>query len=79
MRLGNHISTVTSTHPGCLSDNGVSKTRKVPSNEGGSLIGSSHSLTRGRSTTVFKTLAFVHSAIPLYGGQPEHYRHENAL
>ena len=29
--------------------------------------------------TVFKTVAFVHSAIPPYGGQPRHYRHENAL
>ncbi len=29
--------------------------------------------------TVFKTVAFVHSAIPPYGGQSEHYRHEKAL
>ena len=29
--------------------------------------------------TVFKTVAFVHSAIPPYGGQPRHYRHETAL
>ena len=29
--------------------------------------------------TVFKTVAFVHSAIPPLSGQPEHYRHENAL
>jgi len=32
-----------------------------------------------RSITVFKTVAFVHSAIPPVGGQPKHYRHENAL
>ena len=31
------------------------------------------------ATTVFKTVAFVHSAIPPYGGQPGHYRHENAV
>ena len=35
--------------------------------------------TEARSTTVLKTFAFVHSAISPYGGQPEHYRHENAL
>ena len=29
--------------------------------------------------TVFKTVAFVHSAIPPYGGQPRHYRRESAL
>ena len=42
-------------------------------------MGFSHSLTGVRSTTVFKTFAFAHSAISPYGGGPEHYRHENAL
>ena len=53
--------------------------KEAPSFEGASVIGPSHSLTGVRSTTVFKTVAFVHSAIPPYGGQPEHYRRENAL
>jgi len=32
-----------------------------------------------RTATVFKTVAFVRSAIPPFGGQPKHDRHENAL
>ena len=32
-----------------------------------------------RNTTVFTTVAFVHSAIPPYGGQPRHYRNDKAL
>jgi hypothetical protein len=57
---------------------GVSETRKAPSFEGASSIGSSHSLPGVVSATVFKTVAFVHSAISPYGSQPRHYRHENA-
>ena len=62
-----------------LPDGGVVETRKAPSFEEASFIGFSHSLIGVRSTTVFKTVAFVRSAIPPYGGQPDHYRRENAL
>ena len=54
------------------------ETRKAPSFEVASFR-SSDSLTGVRSTTVFKTVAFVHSAIPPYGGQLRQYRYENAL
>ena len=48
----------------------------VPTSGGGSGIRTHDEVA---PITVFKTVAFVHSAIPPYGGQPRHYRHENAL
>ena len=68
-----------STHPRCFPAGVSLKQEKPPLFEGASFIGFSHPLTEVRSTTVFKTFAFVHSAISPYGGQPEYYRHENTL
>jgi len=60
----NQALTLQVPYPRWLPDGGVAETREAPSNEGASFIGPNYPMAVVPGITVFKTVAFVHSAIP---------------